>query len=98
MDSSVKCHFNYNKMKGSFRLNCDEELNYINAKSPKEHILNTTVLATDNTGRIPGMTHTKKLGKMSQSALLILSQKFSLIGYCEGILYFVRLGMASQMK
>lgn len=70
MDSSVKCHFNYNKMKGSFRLNCDEELNYINAKSPKEHILNTTVLATDNTGRIPGMTHTKKIRENESKCLV----------------------------
>lgn len=86
-------------MKGSFRLNSDEELNYINAKSPKEHILNTTVLATDNTGRIPGMTH-KKIRENESKCFVnsLLSQKFSVIGYCRGILYFVRLGMASQMK
>lgn len=76
----------------------DEECNYINAKSSKEHILNTTVLATDNIVKNP-RGGTKIRGNETNCLVnSFFPQKFFLKGYCGGILYFVRLGEANQMK
>ena len=58
----------------------------------------TTLLATDNTRRISGMTQKLKGNESECFVNSLLSQGFSLKGDCGGILYFMRLGEANEMK